>query len=161
MLCTNSNYISSFYSCINASCNAANVEIWTQNAEQDCIDVRGTCDTTSSGQVSTTTSTFVQTDGAIVASTTLISQVALSSILSEFGFTYLPSVTSNILQSNTNTASTQNVHSTQTNRPDSLSENDSLPTGAKVGIAVRVVVGVLLVILLAAILWRRKVNRAK
>jgi type II secretory pathway pseudopilin PulG len=107
------------------------------------------------------TSTFVQTNGAIVASTTLISQVAVSSVLSQFGFTYLPSATSSILQSNTNPASTENIQSTPTKRPDSLSENDNLPTGAKVGIAVGVIAVVLLAILLAAILWRRKINRAK
>jgi type II secretory pathway pseudopilin PulG len=105
-------------------------------------------------------SSFVQTYGAVVASTTVLSQVALSSV-SEFGFTYLPSATSNILQSNTNPVSTQNIQSAQTKHPDSLSGNDGLPTGAKVGIAVGVVVVVLLAILLAAILWRQKVNRAK
>jgi len=96
-----------------------------------------------------------------MASSTPISQVALSSVLSQFGFTYLPSATSNILQSNKNPASTQNIQSTPTKPPDSLSENDGLPTGAKLGIAVGVIVVVLLAILLAAILWRRKVNRAK
>jgi hypothetical protein len=87
--------------------------------------------------------------------------VALSSVVSEFGFTYFPSTTTKILQSSTNAAKTQYISSTQTKTADSLSEKDSLPTGAIVGIAVGAVAVILLAILLGFLIWRRKVNKAK
>jgi hypothetical protein len=101
----------------------------------------------------------MHTTVVVIPSTTKV--VASSTLSIFFGVTYTSSPTSSILLSSTNPAGTQYFPSTQTQNPGFQSTTASLPTGAKVGIAVATIALILFLIILAVLLWRRKVNKGK